>query len=100
MRIEDLADESDPVAAPTAEGVVSRPQIGAVLRYRAAGRSLCGSSCTAARRPPSRGEALLDEMYPRGLANVVVAARVTRARTRRAWRRPARRFRFAMRERA
>jgi hypothetical protein len=36
MWIEDLADESDPVAALAEDGVVTRPQIDAALRYRAA----------------------------------------------------------------
>lgn len=36
MWLEDLADEADPAAALGADGVVTRPQIDAVLRYRAA----------------------------------------------------------------
>jgi hypothetical protein len=36
MRLEDLADESDPAAALAADGVVTRPQIDAELRYRVA----------------------------------------------------------------
>jgi hypothetical protein len=36
MWLDDLADESDPVAALAADAVVGRPQIDAVLRYRAA----------------------------------------------------------------
>jgi hypothetical protein len=36
MWVEDLADESDPAALVAAEGVVTRPQIDAALRYRIA----------------------------------------------------------------
>jgi hypothetical protein len=36
MWVEDLADEADPGAALVADGVVTRPQIDAALRYRAA----------------------------------------------------------------
>jgi hypothetical protein len=36
MWVEDLAGESDPAAALAEDGVVARPQIDAVLRYRAA----------------------------------------------------------------
>lgn len=36
MWLDDLADESDPPAALAEDGVVSRPQIDAALRYRAA----------------------------------------------------------------
>ena len=36
MWVEDLADESDPAAALAADGVVTRPQIDAALRYRIA----------------------------------------------------------------
>jgi hypothetical protein len=36
MWVEDLADESDPVAALAEDGVVTRPQIDAALRYRTA----------------------------------------------------------------
>jgi hypothetical protein len=36
MWLEDLADESDPVAALAGDGVVTRPQIDAAMRYRVA----------------------------------------------------------------
>ncbi len=36
MWLDDLADEADPAAALADEGIVSRPQIDAALRYRAA----------------------------------------------------------------
>lgn len=36
MWVEDLADEADPAAALVADGVVTRAQIDAALRYRAA----------------------------------------------------------------
>src|SRR5919106_6404062 len=36
MWVEDLADEADPAAALVADGVVTRPQIDAAARYRAA----------------------------------------------------------------
>ena len=34
MWVEDLADEADPAAALAADGVVTRPQIDAVLHYQ------------------------------------------------------------------
>ena len=60
MWVEDLTDEPDPAAALVADGVVTRAQIDAAMRYRAAYPDEIAwvSSYTAVRRPPpARGEA-------------------------------------------
>jgi hypothetical protein len=57
MWVEDLADESDPAEVLATEGVVTRPQIDAALRYRIAYPDEVGARIELHRRETAAADA-------------------------------------------
>ena len=57
MWLEDLADEADPAAALAADGIVTRPQIDAALRYRVAYPEEIGAHIELHRRETAAADA-------------------------------------------